>query len=327
MHLSSGESSHEMCTIALADGSRSCSFHSMQMNAFVARVSVTALCLAACTSGQSGAPADGQAGGGSVDLPCSAEACQEQVEVMLERDLGPRATMRPRFTTGTCVNTASEQGPSGEACQCSDDDSGSVILGPREAGCLVFGHGGTCLWQGQDMPEQCDSEACEMACDEISDRFEADDRVTYPFNLRYATCVNDRCEGVAKIGDYCYSTSQLQWSQAEDCSLSNSQIIENASGDSPGGSTNTCNDVTECSDAYGCRNGVCLWCNDSSQCAANEECVNALCVLTAAIECHSDEDCEASGELCLLFGAEQVGAAPGRGNANLRAECGVPEDL
>lgn len=78
------------------------------------------------------------------------------------------------------------------------------------------------------MPEQCDSQACEAACDELSDRYAADDEITYSFIVRYAACVENRCESVAQIGDRCYAASDLRWPQHQDCSLSNSQIIANA---------------------------------------------------------------------------------------------------
>jgi hypothetical protein len=147
---------------------------------------------------------------------------------MLERDLGPRTTPRPEFIGAECLYTINEQGVDGDACHCSDDDSGSVTLGPRQDGCLVYGHGGVCLWQGSDMPEQCDTEACETACEELSDRYAADDAITYSFIVRYAACVDNQCESVAKIGDRCYAASELRWSQDRDCSLSDSEIIANA---------------------------------------------------------------------------------------------------
>lgn len=297
----------------------------MRIKAVVARWSGCALWLIACTGGQSGAPGDGQAGGTSVETPCSATACEAQLSDMLERDLGPRATPRPQLTRSACVYVAAEQGLEGEACQCSDDDSGFHFLGPRAADCLVYGHGGACLWHGSDMPEQCDDETCEAACAELQDRFAADDRIAYSFMVRYAACVNNRCESVAEIGERCYAASELSWSQGRDCSLSSSQIIELARENTGEGSTTACDEAAECGNAYGCRDGICLWCNDDAQCAAGEDCVNANCLLTASIQCRSDDDCDGAGELCLLFGVEGVSAAPGRGNADLRAECAVPE--
>ena len=256
---------------------------------------------------------------------CSAEACEERASVMLERDLGPKAAARPQLVDAECVRSAAEQGPGGDACQCSDDDSGSVTLGPREAGCLIYGHGGACLWQGSDMPEQCDSEACQSACEELHDRFAEDDQISYSFMVRYAACVNDRCESVAEIGDRCYASSDLRWSQDQDCSLSDSRIIERARASDGGESAASCDGPAQCSDALGCRMGACLLCNDNAQCTGDEDCVNGRCVLTTSVECHSDEDCESPEQLCLLLGVEALGDAPGRGNAELRAECAEVE--
>jgi hypothetical protein len=80
------------------------------------------------------------------------------------------------------------------------------------------------------MPEQCDSGECEMACEELSDRYAADDEITYSFTVRYAACVHNQCESVAKIGDRCYAASELRWPQDQDCALSDSEIIANARG-------------------------------------------------------------------------------------------------
>jgi hypothetical protein len=246
---------------------------------------------------------------------------------MLERDLGPRAIPRPRYARSECVHTADAQGLMGEACQCATDDNGLAILGPRGAGCLAHGHGGTCLWHGDDVPEHCENDACEAACNELADRFAADDQISYPYTLRYAACVDDRCEGVAAIGDFCYGTPLVRWAHAQDCSLPDSQIIENSREVGSGETTNTCDDVSECSKAYGCRNGICWFCNDSDQCTADEECVNSSCLLSESVDCRSDEECDVTGELCLLFGVEQLNTAPGRGNANLRSECAHPDEL
>jgi hypothetical protein len=213
----------------------------------------------------------------------------------------------------------------GEACQCSGD--GIATLGPRGAGCVAVGHGGTCLWHSDDVPEHCESDACEAACDELSDRFAADDQMAYPFTLRYAACAEDRCEGVAAIGDFCYGTPLVRWSYAEDCSLPDSQIIESSREVGSAETTNTCDDVSECSKAYGCRDGLCWFCNDSQECASGEECVQGWCLLTASVGCRSDEECEIPEELCLFFGVEQLNTAPGRSNANLRSECAHPDEF
>jgi hypothetical protein len=292
----------------------------MQAKTFAARWGAIALSLAACSSGQSGAPGGGQAGGISVDMPCSAEDCEAEARFTLDLQLNERLP-RPPIVAAACVQVSNEP-----ACQCSDDDFGHYLLGPAGDDCLVYGHGNTCLWQSSDVPDDCDGAACEAACDVLEERLAEDDRISYEYILRYSACVDSRCEGVAQIGELCHAVPEgLSPAHAQDCSLSNEAILQNARDAQAGGDrVSLCESSAECSHAYGCRNGICWSCNEDGQCAGDEQCVNGLCVLSSFVDCQSDDDCE-SPELCLLVGVEDVGAAPGRGNATLRAECAATD--
>jgi hypothetical protein len=187
------------------------------------------------TASENAAPRDNGQTGSIGQSECSTDAdCAAEAEHLLEPLRTPQQNARV-VTGGSCGETAIEidgEWHQGAACDCSTVGGGSLPLGPAGVPCLILGRGGDCIWDTTDFPDCSQREAsfCADACADLNERLEADAARVFDVAVRRARCDEPKCEIVLRVEDRCYVRTI---DRVYDCSLSDDEILEQASSGTP----------------------------------------------------------------------------------------------
>lgn len=178
--------------------------------------------------------ANGQTGSlGSVECTQSSE-CEEKANAALAALRTPAGGEPRSFVASECapISVISEQGSAGgSACMCRVEGGGSVNVGPRGAGCFVYGRAQSCLWDDSEW-DGCsvsDAHACDAVCDELAARYAADAADVFDAKLLTARCDSGRCRSAFEVEGSCYAGG-ASWS-AYDCALGGDGILARAAAD------------------------------------------------------------------------------------------------
>lgn len=132
------------------------------------------------------------------------------------------------FSGAQCINLSIVGGASGPACECQVKGSnGTLAVGPIGAGCFALGRAGDCLWQGSDF-DGCEVDkagSCDATCAELERRL-ADDAVTaFDADAVYATCRENTCHTVVRVGDRCFADRSYSEGRSYDCALGGEAVL------------------------------------------------------------------------------------------------------